>query len=218
LHQLTIENAETLAYLANQGCIAIHVWPSRVDDIYHPDRMVFDFDPSSAEDFDSVRKGARMVREVLKEAGFSAWVMTTGSRGLHVVSPLKGDADFDTVHRYAARIARHVAGREKKRFTVEQRKNKRGSRVFIDYLRNVYAQHSIAPYSVRAKPGAPVAMPLLWDEVQDPRLKSDKYTIVNALRRLSRKDDPWKDIAGHAASLRELQSRLEDLLAEEDVA
>lgn len=217
LHQLTIENAATLAYLANQGCIEIHVWPSRADKPHHPDRVIFDLDPAGS-DFNLVRKAARAVREVLEDIGLSAYVMTTGSKGLHVVSPLDRKADFDEVRDFASLVARLLASRDAKSFTVEQRKNKRRGRVFIDYLRNAYAQHGIAPYSVRARPAAPVAMPLEWDEVGDSKLHPQKYTIQNVFRRLSRKKDTWKDIARHAASLKKARRALDDLLQEEDVA
>jgi bifunctional non-homologous end joining protein LigD len=217
LRQLTIENAATLAYLANQGCIAIHVWPSRADRPHHPDRMIFDLDPSD-DDFGLIRDGARAVREVLEAVGLSAWVMTTGSRGLHVVAPLDRETDFDAVREFAQLAAKLIAARDAKAFTVEQRKSKRRGRVFIDYLRNAYAQHGIAPYSVRARPGAPVATPLEWDEVGDSQLGPRTYTIANLFRRLAHKADPWKDIARHGASLQKARHRLDDLLQEEDVA
>jgi bifunctional non-homologous end joining protein LigD len=111
-----------------------------------------------------------------------------------------------------------LASRDAKSFTVEQRKKKRRGRVFIDYLRNAYAQHAIAPYSVRARPAASVAMPLQWNEVGDSKLHAQKYTIENAFRRLSQKGDVWKDISRHAASLKKARRELDDLLQEEDVA
>jgi bifunctional non-homologous end joining protein LigD len=217
LRQVIIENAETLAYLANQGCIEIHVWPSRCDKLRYPDRVIFDLDPSG-DDFGLVRKAAHAVREVLEDVGLFTYVMTTGSKGLHVVSPLDRKADFDEVRDFASRVARLLAARDAKSFTVEQRKKKRRGRVFIDYLRNAYAQHGIAPYSARAKPEASVAVPLEWDEVGDSKLRPRKYTIENVFRRLSRKKDAWKGIARHAGSLKKARRQLDDLLHDEDVA
>jgi bifunctional non-homologous end joining protein LigD len=217
LRQLTIESAATLAYLANQGCIAIHVWPSRADKPRHPDRMIFDLDPSG-DDFDLPRQAARGVRKVLEVVGLSAYVMTTGSKGLHVVSPLDRRSDFDAVREFAALLARLLAARDGKRFTVEQRKSKRRGRVFIDYLRNAYAQHGIAPYAVRAIAGAPVATPLEWHEIEDAKLHAQRYTIGNLFRRLSRREDPWRNIARHAASLKKARGQLDDLVAEADAA
>jgi bifunctional non-homologous end joining protein LigD len=217
LQQLTIESAATLAYLADQGCIAIHVWPSRADRPHHPDRMIFDLDPSG-DDVDLLRRGAGAVREVLEDVGLAAYVMTTGSRGLHVVSPLDRRADFDEVREFAALLARLLAARDPKRFTVEQRKRKRRGRVFIDCLRNAYAQHGIAPYAVRAIAAAPVATPLEWDEIGDRTLHAQRYTVRNLFRRLSRRADPWRDMARHAASLARARGPLDDLVAEADVA
>lgn len=216
LRQLTIENAATLAYLADQGCIAVHVWPSRADKPNHPDRLIFDLDPST-DDFGPVREAARATRDVLEEVRLSPHVMTTGSRGLHVVAPLDRRTDFDGVRDFASRVAKLLASRHPDSFTVEQRKNKRRARVFLDYLRNAYGQHAVAPYSVRARPGAPVATPLDWDEVGDSKLHSQRYTVENLFRRLAHKDDPWKDIARHAASAAQARRRLDALIAEEDV-
>jgi bifunctional non-homologous end joining protein LigD len=212
LRELVIDNPETLAYLANQACIAVHVWPSRAEDPHRPDRLIFDLDPS-VDDFGRVRDAARVVRSILEDTGLTPHVMTTGSRGLHVVAPLDARTDFDAARRFAAAVAELVVAKEPDRFTVEHRKRKRGERVFIDYLRNAYAQHGIAPYSVRAKPGAPVATPLTWDELGRADLDARRYTIRNLFRRLARKEDPWKDIARHAGSLADAHRRLERLRA-----
>jgi bifunctional non-homologous end joining protein LigD len=214
LRQLIIDDRATLAYLANQACIAIHVWLSRADACERPDRLIFDLDPST-DDFRSVRDAALAVRRVLGAAELPAYLMTTGSRGLHVVSPLDREAGFDAARDFASGVAKCVAARDPERFTVEQRKSKRGGRVYIDYSSNAYAQHVVAPYSVRAKPGAPVATPLDWDELGDAGLHARKYTIENLFRRLSHKDDPWADIARHASSLTKARRRLEALTRDE---
>lgn len=216
LRQAIIEDAATLRYLANQACIEIHVWPSRADRPDHPDRMIIDLDPQ-ADDFGLVRKAARAVRNVLEDVGLPAYVMTTGSKGLHVVSPLDRKANFDETRDFAGSVARLVAARDTKSFTVEQRKNKRRGRVFIDYLRNAYAQHGIAPYSVRARPGAPVATPLAWEELGGAKLNARKYAIQNVFRRLSQKHDPWQDIFRHASSLAKAQRRLAEVVEDENV-
>jgi bifunctional non-homologous end joining protein LigD len=129
------------------------------------------------------------------------------------VTPLDRKSSFDEVRDFAAAAARLIAAREDQSFTVEQRKHKRHGRVFIDYLRNAYAQHAVAPYAVRAKPGAPVATPLDWAEVADSKLHPRKYTVENLGRRLAQKGDPWKDIAASAASLGTLRRRLEERLS-----
>jgi bifunctional non-homologous end joining protein LigD len=157
-------NAATLVYLANQACITQHVWLSRADQLRNPDRMVFDFDPSE-KDFSPVVSGALALKGLLEEMDLDSFVMTTGSRDLHVVVPLDGGTDFPTVRAFAQNVASVLVSRYPKELTIEQRKDRRQGRVFVDTLRNSYGQTMVSPYSVRAKPGAPVATPLDWDEL-----------------------------------------------------
>jgi bifunctional non-homologous end joining protein LigD len=200
LEQLMINNPETLVYLANQACITPHIWPALADRLHYPDRVIFDFDPSNGA-FGHIREGAKLVRDLLESVGLKAFVMTTGSRGLHIVAPLDRKADFDTVRNFARQVAEWTVSRQPERFTIEQRKEKRGERVFVDYLRNSYAQHGVAPYAVRAKPGAPVATPLDWDELGKRGLHPRKYTLRNLFKRLADRDDPWKEIKRYPGSV-----------------
>jgi len=190
----------TLAYLADQGCITPHLSLSRVDRPDHPDRMIIDLDPSDS-DFDKVRRAALHVREVLEEIELPSFVQTTGSRGLHVVVPLNRDADFDRVRKFSHALCRKIAKRDPDLMTTEQRKNQRGKRVFLDDLRNAYGQTAVAPYAVRARPGAPIATPLEWHELKRPDLNAQSYRIENLFRRLAQVEDPWKNIARHASPL-----------------
>ena len=128
--------------------------------------------------------------------------MTTGSRGLHVVAPLDASVGFDEVRELARAVADRLAEEDPDRFTVEQRKAKRGDRVFVDTQRNAYAQTSVAPYALRARPGAPVAAPLDWDEL-DPGFDPRRITAANVFRRLGQKDDPWREIDAAASSAAE---------------
>lgn len=201
LEQITIEDPATLVYLAEMACIEIHVWTAREDRRRWPDRMIFDLDPSGEEDFARVKAGARALRTALGEVGMSAFVMTTGSRGLHVTVPLDRSADVDDVRAFARRLATVVADAAPDDFTTELRKDKRRGRVFIDVLRNAYGQHAIAPYSVRARVGAPVATPLDWDELDRGELEPRRYTIRNIFRRMARKEDPWREIDRRATRL-----------------
>ena len=198
--QVLCSNAATLVYLANQACITPHVWLSRRDKLYYPDRMVFDLDPPDG-DFEPVRSAALAVREALDANGLKSFVMTTGSRGLHVVVPLAREVEFDEVRKAARRLAEQVAGEAPDRLTVEMAKVARQGRLFLDYLRNSYGQTTVAPYAVRAKPGAPVATPLDWDELDDTGLNSQSYTMQNIFRRLGQKDDPWRDMREQPQSL-----------------
>lgn len=201
------QDAATLVYLANQACITPHVWLSRKDRLNYPDLMIFDLDPPS-DDFEPVRKAARLLKDFLAELGMEPWVKTTGSRGLHVVVPLDGRADFKEVRNFAQSVAVALAEQESGRVTAEQRKEKRKGRVFLDYLRNSYGQTAVAPYAVRAKPGAPIATPVEWDELGDKDMNSQRYTLKNILRRLSQKKDPWRGIWGKAHSLAKTKQEL----------
>jgi bifunctional non-homologous end joining protein LigD len=193
-------DAATLVYLAGQACITPHSWLARADHPRNPDRMIFDLDPPDG-DFGIVRFAARVIREVLDDIELPSFVMTTGSRGLHVMVPLDAGSRFDTVRDFARRIAAVAAAREPDRLTTEQRKNKRGGRLYLDIMRNAYGQTAVAPYAVRAKSGAPIATPLEWDELGDVRLDAQRYRIENIFRRMARKRDPWRGMNRHAATM-----------------
>lgn len=182
----------TLVYLANQNTITFHVWPTRVDDVDRPDLVVFDLDPSQGEDVRVVRDGARSVRRVLEEVGLVPFVQTSGSKGFHIVAPLDRSAGWGEVSAFVRGVAEVVAGRDPERFTTEVRKEKRRGRIFVDVGRNAYAQTAVCPYSVRARPGAPVATPIAWDELG--RVEPRSYTVGNVRRRLAQKDDPWSGL------------------------
>lgn len=204
---IVANSVATLVYIANQGCITPHLGLSRIDAIERPDRLVFDLDPADDE-FRKVRTAALRLKELLGEIELAPYVQTTGSRGLHVVIPLDRSIDFDAARDFARMLCETLAARHPDSLTVEQRKDKRGSRVFLDYLRNAYGQTAVAPYSVRAKEGAPVATPLDWSEVGDSDLGPRKYTIGNVFRRLAQKDDPWRTMARRPQSLRKARELL----------
>jgi bifunctional non-homologous end joining protein LigD len=204
LRQLVIDDAATLVYIADQGCITPHVWLSRLDRRDHPDRMIFDLDPPSDDpdaSFDEVRWTARRLRALFEEIGLVAFVMTSGSKGLHLHVPLDRSADFDAVRSFAMDAADLLVERHPERLTRQHRKAKRGDRVYLDVMRNGYAQTTVAPYAVRALEGAPVATPLSWDELDRSDLHPRRYGIGNLFRRMARKDDPWKGMGRHGRSL-----------------
>jgi len=200
--QILCDDAATLVWTANQDCITHHVWTSRADKLDHPDMLIFDLDPSD-DDFDLVRFAARTIRAKLLDMEMPAFVMTTGSRGLHVVTPLDRSADFDTVRAWARSLAEKLAWSIPDSFTVEISKEKRGRRLFIDYTRNAFGQTKVAPYTVRAKPGAPVATPVEWDELDG--IGSQSYNVRNVLKRVAQKGDPWKGMEKYAVSLKPLK-------------
>lgn len=203
-------DVETLAYLANLGTITLHGWLSRISALKRPDRLIFDLDPA-ADDFGAVRRAARRVAELMQRLGMNPFAMTTGSRGLHVIAPLRTDTEFDGIRELAMDMADWLAERHPDELTVEQRKNKRGDRIYLDVMRNAYGQTAVLPYAVRAKPGAPVATPLDLAELGDARLAPRRWHIRNIRRRLAQKGDPWSDIGRHATSVGGARDALLDL-------
>ena len=203
-----IGDAAALVYLAQQACIEPHTWLSRADRIDHPDLIVFDLDPS-ADDLRALRGCVRAVRDLLEELGLTPYVKTSGSKGFHVAAPVDRGADFEAVRAFTHTAAEVVAARDPRRFTTEHRKAKRRGRIYIDVGRNAYLQTTIPPYALRAFPGAPVATPIEWDELG--RVEPRRFTLRTLSRRLARRDDPWKDIARHARSIREPARRLAKL-------
>ena len=193
-------DAATLAYLAGQNVITPHVWLSRVDRPQLPDRLTFDLDPPG-DRFGDVRAAARALGTLLRELGLAPFAMTTGSRGLHVTVPLRRTAPFEEVRAFAREVAARLIEQHPDRLTLQQRKDKRGDRIFVDVMRNAYAQHAVAPYGVRPLPDAPVAAPLRWEELDDRRLGPRRYTVRNLPHRLGSEGDPWTGIARRARSV-----------------
>lgn len=210
LEQVICDKVATLVYLANQGCIEPHVFLSRVDRIDSPDHMVFDLDPPDRRHFPDARRGALTLRALLEEElGLSCFVKTTGGKGLHVHVPLDRRSDFDGVRDLAREVADELASRYPGEMTMEQRKDARGQRLFIDWLRNSYAQTVVAPYAVRARPGAPVATPVHWEEVEDSDLRPDRFTLHTLPERLRRVGNPWAGMTRRSHSLGRSRRQLE---------
>ena len=203
-----VREAAALVFLANQNCVTPHVWPARADDLRTPDRLIFDFDPPEDTDFADIRDAALATGALLRDVGLVPFAQTSGSRGLHVIAPVRRDAPFEDARAFAHAVGERLAA-EDDRFTVEFRIAKRGGRIYIDTTRNAYAQHSVAPFAVRAKPGAPVAVPLRWEELSDGSLTSARqWTLRTLPDRLADAGDPWKGMGRSARSLRKAVARL----------
>jgi bifunctional non-homologous end joining protein LigD len=193
-------DAATLVYLAGQNVVTLHTWLSRADAPREPDRLTLDFDPSGGG-FADVRAAAREAGDRVRDAGLVPYAMVTGSRGVHVVCPLRRGPSFQDVHRFARAMAEEMVRDDPRRLTLEWRKTDRGERIYVDVNRIAYAQHAVAPYSVRARAKAPVAMPLHWEELSDRRLRPDRWTVRNASARVEAEGDPWKGMARRARKL-----------------
>lgn len=181
-----------LVGLVQIGVLEVHLWGSRRDRVDRPDRVVFDLDPGEGVGFARVMDGARLVRDRLDDLGLESFVMTTGGKGLHVVMHVDRRHGFDEILEFAKAVAKSIEREGPDTYIAEASKEKRKGKVFVDYLRNTRGGTAICPYSTRARPGAPVATPVRWEELGED-LKPDQFTAGNIGDRLARlRTDPWK--------------------------
>jgi len=188
---LYIDDVTGLAAAAQRGVIELHIWGAHIDDIEKPDRMVFDLDPAEDVSFAQVKQAAQDVRNTLSAAGLESFPLLTGGKGIHVVVPLERQQSWDTVKQFASGLARMLSSLEPDRFIAKSAKADRRGRIFIDWLRNERGATAVAPYSPRARKGAPVAVPVNWGELS--RIDSaNKYKMDNVRARMKRlKNNPW---------------------------
>ena len=179
--QVLCNDVKTLIYLANQGTVAFHIWLSKKDKLRKPDKIVFDLDPSD-DDFGKIKKGAKILRELLKSKKIDPSLMTSGKSGLHLYYKKRRGKDFDQVKELTRSIAEEAENMEPGLFTTQIRKDKRDGKIFVDYLRNAYAQTAVCPYSLRATEEAGVATPIEWDELTKIK-NASQYNIENIFRR-----------------------------------
>lgn len=188
---LLLNTPEALVSAAQIGALELHVWGSRTDRLERPDRLVIDLDPDEGMDFDQVKAAAVEVRDVLDSAGLQSFALLTGGKGIHVVVPLERRREWDDVKAAARGLARQLSAAAPDRYVAEASKAKRKGKIFIDWLRNERGSTAICPYSLRARPGAPVAVPIRWDELSGVEA-ANKYTLSNIRQRLSSlREDPW---------------------------
>lgn len=206
----TVNNKDALAYIANHNCIEFHTLSVRANDLRHPDRIVFDLDPS-VDDFGAVKAAAGWLRDLLDELGLPNFVMTSGSRGLHIWVPLDRRSTSDDVLAFSGSVAQVLVTQHPDELTTEFSKKDRGDRIYLDVARNAPAQHAITPYSLRAIAGAPVATPITWDELDDPQLGPQRWTMKTVGERVG--SDPWSGMMRQARSLKRATGRLERLVA-----
>ena len=196
---------ETQIAMVNFGCIPVHVAGSRAKTFPKPDWICFDLDPMSGS-FEDAARAAAYVKKVLDELDLVSFAKTSGSRGLHILIPIKIGPTADEVLHFAESLVSVVAREHSKDLTVEHSIAARGERVYLDPFRNGAVQTVVAPYSVRRKPHAPVSTPLEWTEVakiKDPAT----FNIRNVLQRLKKKD-PWKEFFERRQSLKTASSKL----------
>jgi len=197
---LFIKDTAGLIALVQMGVLEIHPWGARIDRPDRPDRIVFDLDPGEGLDFAAVVAAALEVRERLQGLGLAAFAKTTGGKGMHVVVPMARRHTWPAVKAFAKATAEAMAKDAPERYLTRIAKAERKGRIFIDYLRNDPTSTAVGPYSTRARAGAPVAMPLAWDEVT-PKLDPAAFTIASVPRRVARTPDPWAEIDQQASAL-----------------
>ena len=188
-----IKDREGLLELVQLGVLEIHPWNIHIDKPNNPDVIIFDLDPAPDVEWNEVIQAARFVREQLENIGLISFVKTTGGKGLHITIPIKRLYTWEEIKLFSQAFAKTLAEFKPDIFTSVMTKSKRKGKIFIDYFRNQLGATSVAPYSVRIHPNAPVATPLSWDELS-AKIKPNTYTVKNILKRLEKlKSDPWED-------------------------
>jgi bifunctional non-homologous end joining protein LigD len=185
---LVLNGIEALIAAVQMGTLELHIWGARADDIERPDRLVMDLDPDADVDFDRVKNAAIELRAILEGLGLRSFALLTGGKGVHVVAPLVRRHEWPVIKEFSRQLAETLAATAPGRFTTNMRKSARDGRIFIDYLRNERGSTAICPWSTRAHPRAPIAMPVSWDELARTR-RPDAFTIETAIERIG--EDPW---------------------------
>ena len=186
---LYIEDISGLIYEAQMGTLEFHTWNSKVNAVETPDIIVFDLDPDVGMDITEVRRGATDLRTILTELSLTSYLKTSGGKGYHIIVPLRPPSSWDAVYSFAKQVAKVMEQKWPNRYTSNMRKVDRKGKIFIDWIRNGRGATSIAPYSLRARKGAPVSMPIFWEELNS--VAPDGIDMKEALRRIPG-DDPWK--------------------------
>jgi DNA ligase D len=191
---LFIKDPAGLVALVQMGVLEVHPWGARVDKPDRPDRIIFDLDPGEGLGFADVAEAGHEVRAYLGDLGLASFAKTTGGKGVHVVVPVDRRHGYPQVKAFAKKVAESLAAKTPTRYLTRISKAERRGRIFIDYLRNDPTSTAVAPYSTRARAGAPIAMPVAWDELS-PELEPASFTIntVPGIVR-DRRADPWAEI------------------------
>ncbi len=188
---LYVEDLDGVLELVQMNALEFHVWGARTDDVEKPDRLVFDLDPDEGIEWNVLKAAAREVRDRLSELRLRSWVRMSGGKGLHVVAPIRPGPDWAQVKAFCDAFAESLVARAPERYIATASKAAREGLIFIDWLRNTRGATSVASWSLRAKAGATVAMPLTWEELGRVR-QAGAFDLHKAIRRSRNlKRDPW---------------------------
>lgn len=185
-----IQDSSGLILQAQMGTLEFHIWGSRVENLEKPDMMVFDLDPDEGMELEKVHLGVRDIKSILDSLSLTSFLKTSGGKGYHVVVPFEPSVEWEAFYSFARRVAELMENKWPDRYTSNVRKDKRKNRIFIDWIRNGRGATSIAPYSVRARKGAKVSMPIAWRELNT--VAPDGVDMAGALKRIGGAD-PWED-------------------------
>lgn len=198
-----VDDIEGVTDLVQMNALEFHPWGARIEDPERPDRLVFDLDPGEGTGWADVVRGARDVRDRLGALGLESFVRLSGGKGVHVVVPIAPGPSWDEVRAFADGLADTMAAKAPDRYVATMSKAKRPGRIFIDWLRNARGATSVASWSLRARKGAPVAVPIRWDDlgrVAGPAA----FDLEAARRRAARlRKDPWEGFDALAQALPE---------------
>ncbi|HEY6199459.1 MAG TPA: DNA ligase D [Candidatus Binatia bacterium] len=196
-----IDSLPGLISLVQMGVLEIHTWGSRAEHVEMPDQLIFDLDPDSGLAWRRVVEAARLLRRRVAELGLEAFVKTTGGKGLHIVVPVAPEVDWEEAKEFTKNVAESIARNAPDRYLTNMSKTKRAGKIFIDYLRNGRGATAVAAYSTRARAGAPVSVPLRWEELDDD-IRGDHFTLRNVRQRLTRlRKDPWANFSNSRRSI-----------------
>ena len=198
---LVVGDVAGLAWLANHAAVELHPWTSRRPDVHHPTYAYIDLDPGEQTSWDELLTLARLHRVALEHLAIRGYPKTTGRRGIQIWIPIAVGPTFDETRVWVQQVSRAVAGVVGDLVSSKWQKDDRGGRARLDYTQNAINKTLVAPYSVRAAPGAPVSMPITWDELDDPELTSDRWDIRTAAERLAERGDPMAPMLSDAQRL-----------------
>lgn len=203
---LLADTTEAIGWFANMGCIEFHPFLSRVETIDNPDFAIFDLDPSEGSTWDQVVAATKLLEVFLVQIGLAGYPKLSGSRGIHVYVPLDPVHDYDRVRRFTGEVGSYLAAADPDNITMVWEKSKRQGKVFVDHNRNAFGQTIASVYSVRPRPGAPVSVPLMWEEVGE--VANGDVTIVNIWERLERHGDLFAPVLDGGQTLDEAEEKL----------